>query len=64
MDAHKNLFAELVGSGDGDRLRGHRDFYIEYLAVMDLTAEYYLQTVDRVRQHALPKGDDPSRQAG
>ncbi|HXL12760.1 MAG TPA: polyhydroxyalkanoate depolymerase, partial [Bradyrhizobium sp.] len=36
----------------------HRDFYDEYLAVMDLTAEYYLQTVDTVFvKHALPKGE-------
>ena len=35
-----------------------RDFYDEYLAVMDLTAEYYLQTVDLVFvKHALPKGE-------
>src|SRR5450432_1830244 len=35
-----------------------RDFYDEYLAVMDLTAEYYLQTVDTVFvKHALPKGE-------
>src|SRR6202020_745522 len=45
MDAHKNLFKNLV-KGDGDLVDKHRDFYDEYLAVMDLTAEYYLQTVD------------------
>jgi poly(3-hydroxybutyrate) depolymerase len=57
MDAHKNLFKNLV-KGDGDLVDKHRDFYDEYLAVMDLTAEYYLQTVDLVFvKHALPRGE-------
>jgi poly(3-hydroxybutyrate) depolymerase len=57
VDAHKRLFANLV-KGDGDLVDKHRDFYDEYLAVMDLTAEYYLQTVDLVFiKHALPKGE-------
>jgi poly(3-hydroxybutyrate) depolymerase len=57
MDAHKNLFKNLV-KGDGDLVDKHRDFYDEYLAVMDLAAEYYLQTVDIVFiKHALPKGE-------
>src|SRR6478672_10331752 len=56
-DAHKALFSNLV-KGDGDLVDKHRDFYDEYLAVMDLTAEYYLQTVDLVFiKHALPKGE-------
>ena len=56
-DAHKALFSNLV-KGDGDLVDKHRDFYDEYLAVMDLTAEYYLQTVDIVFvKHALPKGE-------
>ena len=43
---------------DGDNAEKHRDFYDEYLAVMDLTAEFYLQTVDTVFvRHALPKGE-------
>jgi len=46
-DAHKALFSNLV-KGDGDLVDKHREFYDEYLAVMDLTAEYYLQTVDVV----------------
>jgi poly(3-hydroxybutyrate) depolymerase len=57
MNAHKRLFENLV-KGDGDLVDKHRDFYDEYLAVMDLTAEYYLQTVDLVFvKHALPKGE-------
>ena len=43
--------------GDGDSAQKHREFYDEYLAVMDLCAEFYLQTVDTVFvRHALPKG--------
>ena len=43
---------------DGDGAEKHRDFYDEYLAVMDLTAEFYLQTVDTVFiRHSLPKGE-------
>ena len=57
IDAHKNLFRHLV-QGDGDSAQKHREFYDEYLAVMDLTAEYYLQTVDTVFvKHSLPKGE-------
>ncbi len=57
MDAHRKLFEHLV-RGDGDLVDKHREFYDEYLAVMDLTAEYYLQTVDQVFiKHALPKGE-------
>ena len=57
LDAHKNLFFNLV-KGDGDSAQKHREFYDEYLAVMDLTAEFYLQTVDTVFvKHLLPKGE-------
>lgn len=57
LDAHYNLFQHLV-KGDGDSAQKHREFYDEYLAVMDLTAEFYLQTVDTVFiEHALPKGE-------
>jgi poly(3-hydroxybutyrate) depolymerase len=57
VEAHKELFFHLV-EGDGDSAQKHREFYDEYLAVMDLTAEFYLQTVDTVFvRHALPKGE-------
>jgi poly(3-hydroxybutyrate) depolymerase len=57
VQAHRDLFRHLV-EGDGDSAEKHRDFYDEYLAVMDLTAEFYLQTVDTVFiRHALPKGE-------
>jgi poly(3-hydroxybutyrate) depolymerase len=56
LEAHRNLFLNLV-KGDGESAQKHREFYDEYLAVMDLTAEFYLQTVDTVFvRQALPKG--------
>ncbi|WP_248304563.1 polyhydroxyalkanoate depolymerase [Breoghania sp. L-A4] len=57
MVAHREFFSHLI-KGDGDSAEKHRDFYDEYLAVMDLTAEFYLQTVEAVFiEHALPKGE-------
>ncbi|MEF3132420.1 polyhydroxyalkanoate depolymerase [Rhizobium sp. 268] len=54
--AHKEFFMHLV-KNDGEPEK-HRDFYDEYLAVMDLTAEFYLQTVEEVFiKHSLPKGE-------
>jgi poly(3-hydroxybutyrate) depolymerase len=54
--AHRDLFLHLV-RGDGDSADKHRRFYDAYLAVMDLTAEFYLQTIDAVFvKHALPRG--------
>jgi poly(3-hydroxybutyrate) depolymerase len=54
--AHKDFYMHLV-KDDGDSAEKHREFYDEYLAVMDLTAEFYLQTVETVFvRHALPKG--------
>jgi len=56
IEAHKQLFLNLV-RGDGDSAQKHKEFYDEYLAVMDLAAEFYLQTVETVFvRHALPKG--------
>jgi poly(3-hydroxybutyrate) depolymerase len=57
LEAHRDLFLNLV-KNDGDSAQKHREFYDEYLAVMDLSAEFYLQTVDTVFvRHALPKGE-------
>ena len=57
VDAHWGMFRHLV-QGDGESAEKHRDFYDEYLAVMDLTAEFYLETVDVVFvKQALPKGE-------
>ncbi len=55
--AHRKMFDHLVEGADEDADK-HRLFYEEYLSVMDLPAEYYLQTVDVVFQrHLLPKGE-------
>lgn len=57
VNAHLDMFNHLV-AGDGDSAEKHREFYDEYLAVMDLAAEYYMQTVETVFvRHALPKGE-------
>jgi poly(3-hydroxybutyrate) depolymerase len=57
LKAHRDLFMHLV-EGDGDSAQKHREFYDEYLAAMDLAAEFYLQTVETVFiRHALPKGE-------
>ncbi len=57
VTAHLDMFNHLV-SGDGDSAEKHREFYDEYLAVMDLAAEYYMQTIETVFvRHALPKGE-------
>ena len=54
MNAHVDLFNDLV-KGDCDSVNNHQTFYEEYLAVMDLTAEFYLQTVRTVfQEHLLP----------
>ncbi|NJO54698.1 MAG: polyhydroxyalkanoate depolymerase [Bacteroidales bacterium] len=56
VDAHRELFMHMV-HGDGDSAAKHKEFYDEYMAVMDLTAEFYLQTVETVFiKHALPLG--------
>ena len=54
--AHWDYYHHLV-QGDGDSAETHRRFYDEYNAVLDLPAEYYLDTVKTVFQEfALPKG--------
>ena len=56
VTAHRDLFHNLI-RGDGDSADKHREFYDEFLAVMDLSAEYYLQTIETVfLEHKLPKG--------
>ncbi|PKR88460.1 polyhydroxyalkanoate depolymerase [Pleomorphomonas diazotrophica] len=44
---HKTLFLGLV-AGDGDGADGHRDFFSEFLAVMDVPAEFMLQWIEAV----------------
>ncbi len=55
-DAHRRYFDDLV-KGDGDQAAKHLEFYDEYLSVLDLSEEFYLQTIDIVFQrHLLPLG--------
>lgn len=56
VGSHMKFFQHLI-EGDGDSAEKHRFFYNEYNAVMDITAEFYLQTVEVVFQkHLLPRG--------
>jgi poly(3-hydroxybutyrate) depolymerase len=56
VSAHFGKFRSLLG-GDHRSVEAHRRFYDEYGAVMDLPAEFYLETVQRVFQdHELPRG--------
>ncbi|HUP30104.1 MAG TPA: polyhydroxyalkanoate depolymerase, partial [Usitatibacter sp.] len=56
MESHVQYYQHLV-EGDGESADAHRRFYDEYNAVMDLPAEYYLETVERVFQkQLLPRG--------
>ncbi len=56
IEAHWQMFTHLV-DGDGEPLAAKRAFYNEYRSVMDLSAEFYLQTIDVVFQnHLLPRG--------
>jgi len=56
MMSHYEMFKHLV-QGDDDSANATKDFYEEYRSVCDMTAEFYLQTIDVVFQsHALPMG--------
>ena len=56
LTSHWEMFKHLV-DGDGESADATKRFYDEYRAVCDMTAEFYLQTVDVVFQrHLLPKG--------
>jgi poly(3-hydroxybutyrate) depolymerase len=61
VTAHVDMFKHLV-RGDGESAEATRRFYDEYMSVMDLSADFYLQTVSRVfQEHALPLGKFMSR---
>lgn len=56
MMSHYEMFKHLV-QGEDLEAEATKDFYEEYRSVCDMTAEFYLQTIDVVFQdHALPKG--------
>lgn len=57
LTSHYDMFKHLV-AGDGDSAAATQTFYEEYRSVCDMTAEFYLQTIDVVFQsHALPRGE-------
>jgi len=59
--SHWEMFKHLV-EGDGESADATKEFYEEYRSVCDMTAEFYLQTVDVVFQrHLLPKGELTNR---
>jgi poly(3-hydroxybutyrate) depolymerase len=56
VGAHWDYFNHLA-RGDDESAEKHREFYDEYNAVLDMPAEYYLDTVRTVfQQFALPRG--------
>jgi len=57
IDTHIDMFGHLA-HGDRDLAEHSKTFYDEYFAVLDLTAEFYLETVQFVFQEfRLPKGE-------
>jgi polyhydroxyalkanoate depolymerase len=56
VDAHFDMYRYLV-EGEDAKAKTLRTFYDEYFAVLDLSAEFYLETVRTVfQEHALPRG--------
>jgi polyhydroxyalkanoate depolymerase len=56
IKAYETYYQDLV-AGNTEKAAAHRAFYDEYLAVMDLPAEFYLQTIRKVfQEHELPRG--------
>jgi poly(3-hydroxybutyrate) depolymerase len=56
LNSHWDYYLDLV-KGDMDDVEAHRRFYDEYNAVLDLPAEYYLDTIKIVfQEHQLPNG--------
>ncbi|MCD6673230.1 MAG: polyhydroxyalkanoate depolymerase [Burkholderiaceae bacterium] len=56
MHSHWEFYLSLVKGDLGDAA-AHRRFYDEYNAVLDMPAEYYLDTIHTVfQEHALPRG--------
>lgn len=55
--SHWHMFQHLI-AGDEDSADATKAFYDEYRSVCDMTAEFYLQTIEHVFQrHSLPKGE-------
>jgi len=57
LQSHWQMFRHLV-EGDGESADSSKAFYEEYRSVCDMTADFYLQTIEHVFQkHSLPKGE-------
>jgi poly(3-hydroxybutyrate) depolymerase len=56
VNSHYDYFLDLI-RGDDDSAEAHRQFYDEYNAVLDMPADYYLETIKAVFQDfSLPSG--------
>jgi polyhydroxyalkanoate depolymerase len=56
VKAHKELYENLA-NGESEKAASTKAFYDEYFAVLDLTAEFYLETVRIIfQEYALPLG--------
>ena len=56
INSHYDYYLQLI-RGDGESAENHRAFYDEYNAVLDLAADFYLETIRTVfQEHALPRG--------
>ncbi len=56
LQSHYEMFKHLYG-GDDESAQATKDFYDEYRSVCDMTAEFYLQTVEEVfQEHSIPNG--------
>ena len=56
LESHYDFYLDLV-KGDDQDAEQHRQFYNEYNAVLDMPAEYYLETIKTVfQEHRLPNG--------
>lgn len=56
-NSHWDYFQHLVKGDDDGSVEAHREFYDEYNAVLDLDAEFYLDTIRIVfQEHLLPRG--------
>lgn len=57
MKAHFELYENLA-NGEDEKAKTAKNFYDEYFAVLDLAAEFYLETVQYVfQEYRLPKGE-------
>ena len=68
MNAERHIKAQVdlykaMAKGETSEAKTIKDFYDEYFAVLDMTAEFYLETVQWVFQD-LPPGQGPARLAG